>query len=541
MTQLRTVLAAAMLLLCTTHPSSAADRVDDLLSRPVSPGSLALLLPNSRDARVTARWIESLAHSDARIRLMAARLLRQSRPPTAVDALKKALSAENDHFVAAEEARTLLETGSDSDSTVIEAAARLKDNGLAAILGRVRGARALSQFDRVKQQCGSPAAAALIAAIAEMTPAALNTLPEPVVEDDAALEAALNAAIMLRTAPQADWLPNVLVNRNDVLRTLAWWSIAVAVDAESIAEIVRNVSATPTRADDSSALRLGHMFALRAVGQKVEGDAVQLMTQAAADERLPASVITAIRDGAVTRLLSESEQENTPQTLRVFLPPQAQTSNSGSPVPYSEMRIVDGLPRGLITDVMTVSGCKPKPRDAFAGTLVKYGSTGQPSQLALLESDLPQACRDAVQALVITSLLGQDGASTPDSSHAVLVPLDSEFDQCLDPLSDTTDGRLQTVAPLRVRGPITPPAKTKDVRPIYPKDAQARHVTGIVIIDATVSTEGCVSRAVVIRNVDPLLDVEALRAVSQWKFAPTLVDSVPHPVLMTVTVQFTLQ
>ena len=63
----------------------------------------------------------------------------------------------------------------------------------------------------------------------------------------------------------------------------------------------------------------------------------------------------------------------------------------------------------------------------------------------------------------------------------------------------------------------------------------------MVIIETTISTEGCVSRAAIVRSVHPLLDVEALRSVIQWKFAPTLVDNTPHPVLMTVTVQFTLQ
>ncbi len=206
------------------------------------------------------------------------------------------------------------------------------------------------------------------------------------------------------------------------------------------------------------------------------------------------------------------------------------------------MRIIDGLPRGLITDAMAVSGCKLNPRDALAAALVTYGSTGQPSKLALAASDLSPDCRDAVQALVIASLLGQAGSSSPDSTDAVLVPLVPEFDQCVDPLSDSIDGKQQMhLAPLRVGGSIKPPAKTRDVRPTYPHEAQARHITGMVIVETTISAEGCVSRAAIVRGVHPLLDVEALRSVIQWKFAPTLVDNTPHPVLMTVTVQFTLQ
>jgi len=48
-----------------------------------------------------------------------------------------------------------------------------------------------------------------------------------------------------------------------------------------------------------------------------------------------------------------------------------------------------------------------------------------------------------------------------------------------------------------------------------------------------------VANARVLRSI-PLLDQAALDAVVQWEFTPTLLNGVPTPVLMTVTVQFTL-
>jgi TonB family protein len=38
-----------------------------------------------------------------------------------------------------------------------------------------------------------------------------------------------------------------------------------------------------------------------------------------------------------------------------------------------------------------------------------------------------------------------------------------------------------------------------------------------------------------------MLDIEALKAVSQWQFEPTTVDGSPVPVLLTVTVNFALR
>jgi periplasmic protein TonB len=84
------------------------------------------------------------------------------------------------------------------------------------------------------------------------------------------------------------------------------------------------------------------------------------------------------------------------------------------------------------------------------------------------------------------------------------------------------------------------PVKTVDVRPIYPPIAQAAHIQGIVIIEATISVDGRVTNARILRSM-PLLDQAAIDAVRQWQFTPTLLNGVPVPVIMTVTVNFTLR
>jgi protein TonB len=94
--------------------------------------------------------------------------------------------------------------------------------------------------------------------------------------------------------------------------------------------------------------------------------------------------------------------------------------------------------------------------------------------------------------------------------------------------------------PVRVGGQIQAPTKIKDVRPVYPPIAQSARVSGIVIIEATIGVDGSVTDARVIRPV-ALLDQAALDAVRQWKFTPTKLNGVAVPVIMTVTVNFTLQ
>jgi TonB family protein len=96
------------------------------------------------------------------------------------------------------------------------------------------------------------------------------------------------------------------------------------------------------------------------------------------------------------------------------------------------------------------------------------------------------------------------------------------------------------MAPVRVGGNIKVPTKVKDVRPLYPPAAQEAGIQGVVILEATIDVDGHVADAKVLRSI-PQLDEPALEAVRQWEFTPTEVNGVLVPVIMTVTVNFSLQ
>ena len=105
-----------------------------------------------------------------------------------------------------------------------------------------------------------------------------------------------------------------------------------------------------------------------------------------------------------------------------------------------------------------------------------------------------------------------------------------------------------TGAPMRVGGPpgatarpgtVTEPRKTKDVRPVYPIEAQEARIGGYVILEATINPQGKVEDLRVLRSV-PVLDRAAVEAVSKWEYTPTLVDGKAVPVVMTVTVTFSI-
>jgi TonB family protein len=90
---------------------------------------------------------------------------------------------------------------------------------------------------------------------------------------------------------------------------------------------------------------------------------------------------------------------------------------------------------------------------------------------------------------------------------------------------------------LRVGGAIKTPVKIRDVRPVYPPIAREAGVSGVVIIEAQIGADGSIEEARVLRSI-PLLDEAALDAIKQWKFAPTLLNGKPVPIIMTMTVNF---
>jgi protein TonB len=107
------------------------------------------------------------------------------------------------------------------------------------------------------------------------------------------------------------------------------------------------------------------------------------------------------------------------------------------------------------------------------------------------------------------------------------------------PPSTTQDRPSWASDAIRIGGAILAPTKVKHVNPVYPAVAQSARVQGVVIIEARIGPDGRVSNARVLRSI-PLLDQAALDAVMQWEFTPTRLNGQPVPVIMTMTVQFTL-
>lgn len=82
-------------------------------------------------------------------------------------------------------------------------------------------------------------------------------------------------------------------------------------------------------------------------------------------------------------------------------------------------------------------------------------------------------------------------------------------------------------------------SQTNDA-PEYPELARRTGVQAVVILEAMIDTRGRVTDVRVLRG-HPLLDEATLQAERRWAYVPTLLNGVPVPVVMTVTVNFRLE
>ncbi len=132
---------------------------------------------------------------------------------------------------------------------------------------------------------------------------------------------------------------------------------------------------------------------------------------------------------------------------------------------------------------------------------------------------------------VITNIAGVEGAiGVPGSTPGITA---GDMNVPPPPQQPTT---TETIRP---GGQVKAPARTVYVAPVYPQVAIAAKISGTVIIEATIGTDGSVRDAKVLRSI-PLLDDAALSAVRQWKYSPTTLNGVPVAVVMTVSVRFEL-
>ena len=77
--------------------------------------------------------------------------------------------------------------------------------------------------------------------------------------------------------------------------------------------------------------------------------------------------------------------------------------------------------------------------------------------------------------------------------------------------------------------------------PVYPGPARKAGAHGVVILEAVIDQDGCVTAPHVLKRLTLDLDKAAVDALRKWAFAPATLEGRPVKVYYTLTVTFQVE
>ncbi len=91
-----------------------------------------------------------------------------------------------------------------------------------------------------------------------------------------------------------------------------------------------------------------------------------------------------------------------------------------------------------------------------------------------------------------------------------------------------------------VGGCVTPPRKLVDAKPRYPRNQAGEFVSGKVVVESRLGTDGLLKEFRILGEADPGLAAATTEALRLWRFSQVRLNGVPQECSVTVTVQFTV-
>jgi TonB family protein len=518
-------------------------------SAPLTPGVVALLA-NAGDSAAIERARTALSDADPTVRAVAARVLGIGRVRGAISNLRSALEGEADEAAAAELVRALLYFADPETLGAVET--RLPGAPWGAVesyLAWLITARPDDSAERLERLFKSRPPEDFRYG-SELLVRAVSRAPK---QRDIALRA------LLGTAASAVWravldelgadvataeaavMQQALASTNEAIRgTTVWALLARLSKGEATPGNVLDAALPgeiPVATDSTMSVsweQFGRELVLRRRRQVRTPDRSNVVRSEGAshhpDIRLLLQLketLPAERDTAADVLGERNVGKAPPPPSFESKPRRGQVAVRTAAIPWP----------ALLPDLLEVTGCPVSDTVRIGMFEISYRPDGRPEAVGMMSAELPPECVPALAALARLTIADPLDRIVDGEKQYVVVLVSTEHLACIGAGRPAPRMEGERVVP----GRIKQPTKTGDVRPRYPPAAQDARVQGMVIIDAVISSTGCVTNLKVLRSVHPLLDFEAVRAVSQWRFTPTLLDGVAVPVIMTVTVNFKLE
>lgn len=294
--------------------------------------------------------------------------------------------------------------------------------------------------------------------------------------------------------------------------------------------------------DDSPWARLGRELLARRAGQAASLDGSPILADAAETRQAEiAAILNAPELTNAERAAAQGALKNKKAAGR--------PGGTGAKRPEAEPRVPQTtrtfrlVAPGFLRSLLAAVGCTPGAADeTYGAARIAYLRDGRPRTVAVDATTLPPSCVEVPKVLGMLAVADPDVPVVDEAAQWLFLPMHADAVACADAPTGAAAGNANAHGTERVDGSrIKAPVKTRDVRPVYPDFMIRDRRSGTVTIGATISETGCVARAEVTRSAELPLDAAALRAVSLWRFTPTLVDGKPVPVTMTVTINFSLQ
>lgn len=552
-------IGAGFLLILFSHRLAAAaggaDEIDQLTLAPLTPGSVALFSRHSSDPRVAARLRTALSSPSSSVRAVTARVIAVGGLASLISDLKDALARESDAEAAREEIRALCTVaGPAADPEALAAAKRFSprlDANYVLMIARLRGIQALQvYFSTLRDLQLSPHDRQSFFRLAanrdgpEVLDAAgsLSLGRGAAKEWTAILDVAATRNITLDEGP----LLAALRGHDTILRGEAAWYLAKAHRQKPTprsSEILEAVSSdTPPPPDPE--LRFGLEMLRRAMGRPATEDEGWIACLEANPE---CHLDSDLGESPLVDLLTEREAEAVMRRNRrgrlgigSSSPPKSPPAQKNIPSaePAIGLRLVTGLPKGMVSDLMSVSGCNSwtKPGSSYTLAEIDFWPHGLPRQVHVVPLSSTR-CESAAEAIFLMTAESDDGRP-PSKRNFYMALLDGDVLGCDDltlPPNTTVSTNIQMV-----RGRITAPKLVRKTEPKYPEEARRQGHKGISVFEAIISQSGCVGDVQLIRSSYPDLDISGMMAVSRWRYTPATLDGKPVRVYLTVTVTYNL-
>lgn len=550
--------AAALVLagLVTIEAGQATSSGD---APPLTPGAVALIASNLTPDNLQ-RLRAALTHDDPVVRALAARAAAVVRLRTAAEALTVALEREDVPPVAVEQIRALLRVdpagrrdsverhlarGGPSAAGVYLEWVRRQDPGtlpehidrLGRALAREEVTRlvpalfaAVEQLDpelrpRVLRSWLAVSAENPAVGVAHPWRSALAALPPAVLPTE--------AAIISEALASSD---------SDIRRETVWWTVEILASGDSAPEPVLTAVRTPARASESADTSndwesFGRELVARHAGAPPV-DRAGIVTRHGNRHRADAE------SAVLLGVLTPGEQRALRDALggKAVDAVQNRATDTRAKPPGLAIPDVFMWPRVLETLLASVD-CRVTRTPRLGAVGIEVAADGSIARLFVDHGSLAEQCRQALTALAHLAL-PERGFGDRIGISWLLLPVFDEYVACVNEAAAdawrTASTPSSRGAAARHADAVVRPVKTRHVNPDYPSLAQRDGIQGVVVVESTISRTGCVATARVTGSVHRALDAAAVAAILRWRFLPSRIGADPVPVIMTVTVNFTL-